>query len=63
MENKKVWYAVVMDDEDNDHGYGSFDKAEAISMALKMRDAYPDAHVVAVNPEDDFCIDIIRDLS
>ena len=33
MENKKLWYAILRDEEDNDWGSGSFDKEEAISMA------------------------------
>lgn len=33
MENKKLWYAILRDEEDNDWGSGSFNKEEAINMA------------------------------
>lgn len=31
--NDNLWYAVQISREDNDWGYGSFDKAEAVEMA------------------------------
>lgn len=62
MESKKVWYAVMMDNEDTDHGTGSFNMEEAIEKAQKMRnDGYADAHVAVIDPEDDFCFEEIRD--
>lgn len=35
MENKKNWYAIQRDAEDNDWGTGSFEWEEAIEMAKK----------------------------
>lgn len=32
----KLWYAVLRDREDNDWGYGSYDRKEAEKMALDM---------------------------
>lgn len=53
----KVWYAVCIDREDNDHGAGSFHKDAAIRMAQKCRrQGRPDAYVVMVDPADDFAI-------
>ena len=62
-----IWYAVVYDNEDNDHGTGSFDLAEAKALARRYRDgafgtAYPDAHVVAVDSADDFALEEIHDI-
>lgn len=58
----KVWYAVLIDNEDNDHGTGSYRKDEAIRMARKYRkQGYPDAHIALIDPEDDYCIDEMRD--
>lgn len=58
----KVWYAVMMDNEDTDHGTGSFVKREAIKMAKKYRkNGYKDAYIAVIIQEDDFCIDEIRD--
>lgn len=62
MESKKVWYAVMMDNEDTDHGIGSYKKDMVIAMAKKLRkDGCEDAYVAVIDPEDDFCIDEIRD--
>lgn len=36
MDNKKLWYAVLRDREDNDWGYGSFDLDEAKSIATSI---------------------------
>ena len=33
MEEKKLWYAILRDEEDNDWGTGSFNKEQAIEMA------------------------------
>lgn len=58
----KVWYAVCIDREDNDHGAGSYRKDEAIRMARKYRkEGNPDAYVVMVDPEDDYTIDEITE--
>lgn len=59
---KKLWYAVMIDNEDTDHGYGCFDKKIAIRTAKQMRSlGYSDGYVAVVDPEDDFCIGEIRD--
>lgn len=62
-----IWYAVVTDNEDNDYGTGNFDLAEAKALARRYRDgeygeAYPDAHVVAVDDSDGFALEEIRDI-
>lgn len=58
----KVWYAVMRDHEDNDHGTGSFNKREAIRMARQYRQqGDTDAYIALIDPEDDFCIDEIHD--
>jgi hypothetical protein len=62
-----IWYAVVTDNEDNDYGTGSFILSKAKAMARKYRDgeygeAYPDAHVVAVDDADGFALEEIHDI-
>lgn len=37
---KKLWYAVMMDREDTDWGYGSFDLDEAKAMAREYEEGY-----------------------
>ena len=48
------WYAVLMDDEDNDHGCGSHDWHEAVEMAKRTGAKY----IATVDYRDDFCIDV-----
>lgn len=66
MENKKLWYAILRDEEDNDLGSGSFDKDEAISMAKAQnfkRIAVVDADYDDEGNEttDTLCIEIITE--
>lgn len=62
MEGKKLWYAVMMDNEDTDHGFGSFDLEKAIAIAKDARKSGDeDAYIAVIDPDDDFCIDEIRD--
>lgn len=44
---KKLWYAVMRDREDNDWGYGSFNLNKAIKMADK--DNYPEAYIAVID--------------
>lgn len=54
------WFAVCRDDEDCDHGYGSFDWYEAYSMAADMYANNPDTQIVTVDYRDDYCVDVER---
>ena len=47
----KIWYAILMDNNDDDWGKGSFDKREAIAKAREMG-----AKMIA-EIEEDTCID------
>lgn len=60
----KLWYAVMRDSDDNDWGYGSHDKTEAINMTLEMRiKGYPDAYIAVISDEEDsICIEEIHDI-
>lgn len=63
MMERNVWFAVMLDNEDKDHGMGSFDIYTALDIALKYRaKGYPDAYILAVDPEDDFALFDIRGL-
>lgn len=59
---KKYWYAVLTDEEDNDWGYGSFDLDEAKEMVKK----YPEGHIAVIDVTDDdpmthICVEEIRE--
>lgn len=57
-----IWYAVLFDGSDTDHGVGAWDLCEAAAMACKARkDGNPDAYVAAIDPDDDYCIAIYSD--
>ena len=52
--NDMMWYAVMMDKEDNDWGYGSYDQAEAMRMMYDARkNDYPDAYIAVIAEGDD----------
>lgn len=58
-----VWYAVLRDNEDTDHGTGSSRFADALRMARKMRkEGDTDAFIAVIDPADDFCLVEVRDL-
>lgn len=53
----KLWYAVLRDKEDNDWGYGSFNRREAEKMAQEMG---PDAYIAVIEEgSDPICIEEI----
>lgn len=63
--NMKIWYAVMMDKEDNDWGTGSHDLGEAIAMVRRYRDdGNPDAYIAIIDESGvaPFCIDEIHDI-
>jgi len=53
-----MWYAIMMDDDDTDWGFGSNDRDEAISLARSM-----DAKYIAVIKmgDDPVCVDTIEE--
>lgn len=51
------WFAVLLDEEDCDHGYGSFDWFEALNMADELYDQYPSVQIATVDYRDDYCIE------
>ena len=62
-EETTVWYAVMRDLEDNDHSTGSFDREEAIRMAMKYRaSGDTEAYVALIDPKDDYCIDELHNI-
>ena len=53
LAGQATWYAVLKDEEDTDHGTGSFDRDKAFQMA---RDR--DCKFVGAFTNDDYCIEI-----
>ena len=58
----KYWYAVMKDNEDNDWGYGSHDKAKAEEMVASMKaQGYDEAYIAVIDESSDpICIEEIR---
>lgn len=57
MENK-FWYAVQMDEDDNDWGYGSYDLEEAKKMVKKYG---KDGRIAVIEEGNDpICVEIIK---
>lgn len=56
---RKIWYAVLQDDDDNDWGYGSDCRENAEMMAEDLGDeAY--IAVIDIDDDDSLCIAEIR---
>lgn len=61
--NHTIWYAVMYDHDDNDHGTGYHDYTSAAQAVRRLRsDGYPDAHIDIVSEDDDYCYASIYDL-
>ena len=61
----KTWYAVMMNQEDNDWGTGSYDLEEAVNMVKKYRALGESDAFVAVIEEsehDAVCVEEIREI-
>ena len=55
-EQYKLWYAVLLDNDDNDWGYGSNDKYVAMDMLASYRNrGFEDSYIAVI--ENDICID------
>jgi len=56
---KKLWYAVMRDREDDDWGYGSYDIDEAKQMLTEEES--PEAYIAVIEEgENPVCVDEIR---
>ena len=62
MDNN-MWYAVMMDNDDSDWGYGSDNMDKAIEMAKAARaNGNEDAYIAVISGgSDPICVDEIRD--
>lgn len=59
----KPWYAVMIDNEDNDWGTGSYDLDEAKAMVKRNLDIYPNGYIAVIdNSSDPVCVDEIHDI-
>lgn len=61
--NNNMWYAVMMDNDDSDWGYGSDNMDKAIEMAKEARANGNEAAYIAVIADgaDPICVDELRD--
>ena len=58
---EKLWYAVMLYSDDNDWGYGSDDRDEALKMLEACREKYPESYIAVIDDGDGpICIDIIK---
>lgn len=55
-ENKIIWYAVLIDEDDNDYGTGSFDFIKACEMLENLGGE----KIAFVDDNDGFCLDVIE---
>ena len=47
---KKIWYATVLDDTDNDWGTGSLDRAQAEDIVAYFNSCgWEDAHILRID--------------
>lgn len=59
----KMWYAVMMDNDDQDWGTGSYDKSDAIKLCREYRADYPDAYIAVIEEGAvPVCIDVIKEV-
>ena len=60
----KIWYAVMIDNDDTDWGTGSYDMHDAIEMVRNNMDIYPNGYVAVIDVTTDnpVCIDEIHDI-
>ena len=57
----RIWYAVMMDEYDNDWGYGSRSWKKAIKMLKDAREIHANAYIAIIADDDDpVCIDEFR---
>lgn len=56
------WYAILMDNDDNDWGTGSYDLAEAESEVARYKAmGYTDAYIAVIDESGDpICVEEIR---
>ena len=55
--HKKLWYAVMRDENDEDWGTGSYDLAEAKQMVSE----YPEGYIAVIEESDNpVCVEVIR---
>lgn len=60
---KKLWYACMVDDEDQDWGTGFYNLAEATEYLKARKDIYPDGYIVVIDiTADPVCVDEIKNI-
>jgi hypothetical protein len=59
---KNYWYAVMMDNDDNDWGTGSYDLSEAEAKVESLKEqGYEDAYIAVIDESGDpICVEEIR---
>lgn len=61
---ENIWYATMMDREDNDWGLGSYDLAEATETVKSWRQSkWPDAYIAVIDEstDDPVCVEEIHE--
>lgn len=53
---KSIWYAIMADHEDTDHGTGDCSLDAVVDRALRIIDTYPDVYIAVIDSDDDTCL-------
>lgn len=63
MTDNHIWYAVMTDPEDTDHGTGYHDIHEAYKLARKYyRNGVLATYIAVISEADDYCLDEINNI-
>lgn len=63
MTDNHIWYAVMTDLEDTDHGTGSRDIHVAYKLARKyIRNGELETYIAVISEADDYCLDVINNI-
>lgn len=58
---KNLWYAIMMDNDDTDWGYGTFERSQAVARVKELQeDGCPDAYIAVI--DGGVCVEEIRNL-
>lgn len=54
------WYAIMMDADDTDWGFGFYDFDKALTELYYCQRKHPDAYIAVIDEEGSCCVEEIR---